>query len=311
MSRDDKCRVCGSKAHIADWQRGFGKFIDCEECGRYIVEISSETLFEEKWVRNTLYYYIRNIARRDVPVMLTGVDSDTNEFEIITNEDLNNIYPQSVHEKIDWMLINLSNHATQFGEQISLVSDIVRFSAMFLINNETSAVDDYLKPIIEMLGDMNYLKLLGDYQVFTISYEGWKRIDELQGTKINSKKAFVAMWFDDSMTEERDAIKNAIRETGFLPIIIDEKEHNNQIVPEILYEIDTCKFMIADLTGGRQGVYYEAGYGLGKDKEVILTLKNDSGDVPHFDVSQTNQIRYNSSEELKTRLIKRIEATIK
>lgn len=305
-----KCKICGSEATQSDWQKGFGVLINCNECGKYIIESTGEEIFEEKWVRNALYYYIRQLAYKDLPLMLCKDSVNTKEYEVITIEDLKNIYPQNIHERIDWILLNLYNESPDFGQQIEIDSEIVKWTALFVINNEEYG-EDSLKNIVEILSDMNYLIKIRDYYDFAISYEGWKRLNILQSNKTKTKKAFIAMSFDECMDSERDAIKKAISKSGHIPILIDEKEHNNQIVPEILYEIDTCDFVVADLTGGRQGVYYEAGYGLGKGKEVILLLKNNSDDKPHFDVSQTNQIRYSSPEDLFERLVKRIEATIR
>jgi len=152
---------------------------------------------------------------------------------------------------------------------------------------------------------------------YTIGYMGWQRIDELQKQNAKHNKGFIAMWFpeDKSMDPTREAIKDVFIETGYQISIIDEKHHNNQIVPEILYEIETSDFIVADLTGNRNGVYYEAGYALGLGKEVILTVdKNeideDYDNAPHFDVAQINQIRYQDLDDLKIQLFNRITVTV-
>ena len=121
---------------------------------------------------------------------------------------------------------------------------------------------------------------------------------------------FIAMWFDESMKNARQAITEAIENLGFGVSIIDMKEHNNQIVPEILHEIKNCKFVIADFTGNRGGVYYEAGYALALGKEVIHTCKSENFKDLHFDILQKNTISWSDEKELKNRLIKIIEATI-
>lgn len=64
------------------------------------------------------------------------------------------------------------------------------------------------------------------------------------------------MLFNESMTPIRKVIKDVFIETGYQISIIDEKEHNNQIVQELLYEIETSDFVVAALTGNRGGVYY-------------------------------------------------------
>ena len=180
-----------------------------------------------------------------------------------------------------------------------------------VLNIEHQHFHKELKGIVEILSDMELLKMEdGSYSSFYITYKGWERIDLLNIKKEKFKKVFIAMWFDKSMVEYKDAIMSAIRETKYWPVIINEKEHNNQIVPEILYEINTSAFIVADITGGRNGVYYEAGYAQGVGKEVILTLHNNSEAKPHFDVDQKNQIRYDSAKELTEKLVKRIKATV-
>lgn len=123
-----------------------------------------------------------------------------------------------------------------------------------------------------------------------------------------SHKVFIAMWFDDSMQKARKNIEKAVKECGYEPMLIDIKEHNNQIVPEIFKEIEESEFVIADLTGHRGGVYYEAGYAIAKGKQVILSCKE--GERTHFDVAQINTIYWKEEQDLYERLKKRIKATV-
>ncbi|MBD5467932.1 MAG: hypothetical protein HDR21_07255 [Lachnospiraceae bacterium] len=140
---------------------------------------------------------------------------------------------------------------------------------------------------------------LREYELFSV-------IDMIG--KEQKKKAFIAMSFEDSMKKTRKAIVDAVQSCGYVPMLIDIKEHNNQIVPEIYKEISDSKFVIADLTGQRGGVYYEAGYAVAKEKILILSCKK--GENPHFDVAQINTIFWVDEQDLKDRLIKRIKATI-
>jgi hypothetical protein len=67
-----------------------------------------------------------------------------------------------------------------------------------------------------------------------------------------------SQWFDPSQDTTKEAIKAAIAEAGYLPIRIDEVQHVNKIDDEIIARIRSSKFMVADFTGQRQGVYFEA-----------------------------------------------------
>lgn len=122
------------------------------------------------------------------------------------------------------------------------------------------------------------------------------------------KRVFVAMSFNEELKELRKQLCVVIEANGFKPVIIDSKEHNNQIVPEIFYEIERAEFVIADLTHHKAGVYYEAGYAKGVGKQVIFTCRKDEFEKRHFDVAQTNTIVWESEYELNRKLSSRIEA---
>ena len=96
--------------------------------------------------------------------------------------------------------------------------------------------------------------------------------------------------------------------------VIDEKEHNNQIVPEIFYEIERSKFMVVDVTYPNYGAYYEAGYAQALGKQVIICCRENefrNADTrPHFDISQKSMIVWKDETELIERLKRRIEATV-
>ena len=70
--------------------------------------------------------------------------------------------------------------------------------------------------------------------------------------------------------------------------------------------------MIADYTGNRPNVYYEAGYAKGLGIPVIMLIpKSDLEDKdkrPHFDIAQYNFIAYDGLDDLKQRLRQRLRA---
>ena len=126
-----------------------------------------------------------------------------------------------------------------------------------------------------------------------------------------STQGFVAMWFDEQMQSAwQEGFYRAIGEAGYVPRRIDSKEHINKIGDEIIAEIRRSRFVVADFTGQRGGVYYEAGYASGRDIPVVWTCRKDAlGDL-HFDIRQYNCIDWETPEELARRLKVRIEAVI-
>lgn len=152
----------------------------------------------------------------------------------------------------------------------------------------------------------------------------------------NSKQAFIAMFFNkdenidkckyDMQKVYEQAIEPAISTSKdtYIAMRIDCKEHCNDINDEMIAEIRKSKFVVADLTGYRGGVYFEAGfaYGLGLpviytcNQEWLNTQKDDKGNIiregVHFDLNHRNMILwdYNKLDEFKEALRKRIEAVI-
>mgnify|MGYP003643029777 CR=1 FL=1 len=143
---------------------------------------------------------------------------------------------------------------------------------------------------------------------------GYSRIEVEQVNPVN-EQVFVAMWFDDSMnTIFSDGFGPGIRMAGYRPIRIDHKEHLNKIDDEIVAEIKRSRFLVADFTSAPQsprgGVYFEAGLALGLGMDVVWCCRDDMINEVHFDTRQFNHIVWNSPEELKAKLYKRICATI-
>lgn len=148
----------------------------------------------------------------------------------------------------------------------------------------------------------------------TVTVEGYRRIAE-QEVNPSSDQVFVAMWFDDSMEEAYEkGICSAIKRTGYNPLRIDRKPDVDKIDDEIMGEIRRSRFLIADFTYGdtgiRGGVYYEAGFALGLRLEVIRSCRADQMGDLHFDVNHHYHIAWNTPEELREGLEKRILALV-
>ncbi|UBM61308.1 nucleotide-binding protein [Candidatus Sulfidibacterium hydrothermale] len=126
----------------------------------------------------------------------------------------------------------------------------------------------------------------------------------------SDKKVFIIMSFQD---QHRDAyfvaIEPTLRKLGFEPIRVDQIQHNNTVTSEILKELESAAFVVADLTGERPNVYYEIGWAHRANKEVVLTARKDT--AIHFDVAAINRIEYTDYTDLCSSLSKRVKAIAK
>ena len=145
---------------------------------------------------------------------------------------------------------------------------------------------------------------------------GYIHLEELDSkVVVVSSQAFVAMWFDKSMDGAFEkGIHPAIKDAGYNPFRIDKKEHSNKIDDEIIAEIRRSRFIVADFTHGgggpRGGVYYEAGFAHGLNIPVIFTCRKDGLENIHFDTRQYPHIVWETPEQLRDMLAKRIGAVI-
>jgi len=146
---------------------------------------------------------------------------------------------------------------------------------------------------------------------FQIKMPGWVRVYELRETPTDSRRGFVAMSFDPSMDPVwKVGIAPAIVAAGYEPVRVDRVEHNDKICDRIVVEIRRARFVVADFTGHRQGVYFEAGFALGLGLPVIWLAREDALAEAHFDTRQYNHIKWKTPEELLPALRDRILATI-
>jgi nucleoside 2-deoxyribosyltransferase len=76
----------------------------------------------------------------------------------------------------------------------------------------------------------------------------------------------------------------------------------DDIDARIVAKLKQCRFVVADVTGARTGVYFEAGFALGFGRPVIWTCRRDDAKDMHFDTRQYNHILWRTPEELSEEL---------
>ena len=175
----------------------------------------------------------------------------------------------------------------------------------------------YSKDIEEVDFLLGYLRERGFFQHEamggneSISFEGHAHYEKLQAKQPVSTQGFVAMWFDGSMNDAYQlGCEPGIRAAGYDPVRVDQMEHIGKIDDEIIAQIRRSRFIVADFTGHRSGVYFEAGFALGLNLPVFWTCRKDMIDDLHFDIRQFNCIVWESPQDLAKRLKVRIEAVI-
>jgi len=231
------------------------------------------------------------------------------KYSVSSFADVIEAFPKTILDKQARILMNYYHNNSEYGFENARRDNTIFFAKN---DNEEMFIINMMKE--KGLIDVRYSLTFGG-PVFTsgitILERGWLHIEEyIKQSNLESKKVFVAMWFDKSLDSAFAKIYEIIERLGYIPLRIDTKEHNNEISGEILYEIRRSNFMIADVTGQRHGVYFEAGFALGSNIPVIWSCRRDFLDSIHFDTRQYNHIVWENVEDLAEKLEKRIKGTI-
>ena len=316
----DTCPICGGKAQITSSTSTDGLyFYKCENGCNFFApdlvfnektgeEIYGNWKYDSHKLKCYLFYHKNNLR----PILLSQEDFsklDTSKFVKIYNltpEMVENWYPKTFAEKIDYILLYLARQTDYLGKEIEMSSD--RIIDMYFCQNGSNDVllaqfnffNKYLTKNNLVEGLSSSLDCLDGFfpQKYILTTKAWERVYELQKKQENNKNVFVSMAFNDNTKPTREAIRSGIIGAGFSAEFIDEIIHNRQIVPEMLRLIRESRFLILDITEPNFGAYYEAGYAAGLGKEVIVCCKKEIFEKKDFTCPNLESLKEEDKETL-------------
>ncbi|MCX5643068.1 MAG: hypothetical protein NTZ17_00025 [Phycisphaerae bacterium] len=152
----------------------------------------------------------------------------------------------------------------------------------------------------------------------TLSFTGWERYEELKRSTSDSRKAFMAMQYNNKQLADifESVFRDAVAKTGFeLLRLVDTPQPAGLIDDDLRVKIRASRFLVADLTDGNAGAYWEAGYAEGLMKPVIYTCRRevfkDSKSCPHFDTNHHLTILWDSDPDKREEVGEKLKATIR
>lgn len=338
---ENPCPICGNE--LMD-EHKFDIFItgyECKVCGKYKIHDSvPKILVADRNFRNRLFvlsFFLRKKSQESGEIFF--IENNEMAERIISN------YPEPANplDKIDILLMSLYGNIRRGIESNSqLHIDYWKDYPLAFCKNI-----DELKDIVYLAKIEGYfcspILETDDSYVGGIDPKGWKRIRELENSREESTKVFIASWFDDSMDVVIDAMKDVLKNglnnvddesllekhfgedfeevlkregekswKKFTGVWLKTEHFNNTIDDAIIAGIKESRFVIADLTGNRQNAYYEAGFAAGMGIPVIYTYQKQKEVKVHFDVDHFQRITWEKDnlDELKIALYNRIRASI-
>jgi hypothetical protein len=293
----EECPICKEQISYSQIGSRDAYAVTCPRCGVY-------------HLTRTALVNLRNnhFSNREMS-NISGWLNENSIFEItsISIEILEQLKTPSFHERADKFLEHLEKE-TEFAGQV-LERTNSWLGAGWCIND---------KELRELIGFLSETGRIEDSSTINekrlkIRPAGWAHLETLKKINSDKKQGFVAMWFADDMQQiYENIISKAILDAGYLPHRVDQREHNDKIDDEIIVQIRKSRFVFADFTGHRGGVYFEAGFAKGLGLEVFWSCCEDDISNLHFDIRQYNCITWNQGklDEFKSKITNRIEAVI-
>lgn len=321
-STEKECFLCGTMANHADNPSVPGMTIVwCNCCGIYkivgevVSRMGEASLLADESTKRRLSGVIRENYEirkgQDTPILLP---SNIKDFLSRAPDAFD------VPGKVRKLLSALGRRSCSPGSAIEISSETDVSLAYASSQKEFFYLSNYAKDlrwieVKELRGTKSEPQVAGKVGpdtfdwTFLLTPTGWEEL--ARANRTDSIKAFIAMWFNDELNPAyTDGIAPACERCGFRAVRIDGEEFNGDILDQIIAEIRESRFAVCDLTRHRKGVYFEAGYAMGLGIPVIWTCRDDEAENTHFDAEHFNQIRWQTPEELQSKLANRIRATI-
>jgi hypothetical protein len=150
-----------------------------------------------------------------------------------------------------------------------------------------------------------------------LTMKGWERYQRLKKTEIESRTAFMAMNFNQRDLDRvvAECFRPAVKRTGFELRLLTDRQPAGSIDDQLRAAILASRFVIADLTHGSPGAYWEAGFGEGLGLPVIYSCEKSAWQEQgtHFDTNHLNTIIWDLEDltEAENRLVATIRATFR
>lgn len=324
MEKKIKCPICDLEATLLptrDTHR-----ISCPICGEFNIgspfKIPSFNIDE----KIKLMYYYYTTPKDNAELRLQNYITELNK-----NEFLNKITaPKTILEKLDNILKYIKDNTHEYGEYVQIERNNGYRQFFCKDDNEFDRMlNDLEEKKLINIKKVSSLEVLDTpkttYRGISITTKGFQYVEKLEENKSDLTQCFIAMWFNKCTNNFYKASKQTVENnTGFKVLKIDDYEHINYIPIEIINQIKNSRFMIADLTGHRGGVYYEAGYAEALNIPVIYTCRKDwfeeKKDIKgkiirngvHFDIKQKNILMWqnNKLDDFQEKLLKMIKQVI-
>jgi nucleoside 2-deoxyribosyltransferase len=303
------CIVCRTEG----CQRELGSHIaryDCPRCGSFVLTGSAEAVLPDELAkvplrRSLMSHTIRRMQRPgDRPHKI-----NSNELATFWSERLPTPQQQA-DNLIRWLG---DNQETPYSSLTTPLTVLAATVGMALDKAGDTQGWRWLGTELQSQEFFREKPSSGGKVSLLLTMKGWERYEELKKTHTESRKAFMAMKFRDEVLHRvvEDCFKPAVARAGFELRLLSDEQPAGLIDNQLRAAILSARFLIADLTYGNQGAYWEAGFAEGLNLPVIYTCEDTHWKEykTHFDTNHMKTIIWDASD--LERAGKELTATIR
>lgn len=305
LTANDTCLLCNGPAFVQPSQEVFGVVVICDRCGHFRIEDGALHGFEQD------RHLVAGMTRRS-----SGLRPSVESRLTITSDNIRDLLAGAplaggLLDHLDYTLEHVRGHQTrsdEFMEYRELVG--TDYPLVFARDG-----NEFLY-FLQTLEDQGLLEQPPNRDParrtsFRLTPAGWQRVRELSNTRQDPSRAFVAMWFTPKLKAAwEDGIRPALVALGYDPVRIDLTHGDNKVDDRIIAEIRRSGLVVADFTGHRGGVYFEAGLALGLGIPVVWTCQRKDQRRLHFDTRQYQHLLWDAPNDLREQLVNHIAARI-
>lgn len=309
------CIVCNTPN--AKQQQGAGDFTrwDCGRCGSFALSGSAERDLETELARVPLR---RSLMSHAIRRMQRDNDS---HLRVIRSEELPSFWREerlpSPQRQADNLILWIGDHQTTALETVSgTTSQIAATIGLAITPDGDSRAVGWLN---DQLAEMRLYDFgdRGSQLSLRLTMVGWAKYEELKKTAVQSRTAFMAMKFGDELLDRvvAECFRPAVARAGFQLRLLTDEQPAGLIDDQLRAAILSARFLIADLSHGNPGAYWEAGFAEGLGLPVIYTCEAAKWEESktHFDTNHLVTIvwRGNDLETATRQLTATIRATFR
>lgn len=288
------CKLDQQEMRGSDYGRR--ESVNCARCGKFTITSTATAMAEHRQFGAKLSAWLRE---------RTESGAEVPEITSKTLDDVEKALPDYKVSDKQLLLLRALERRTKYPGEMIEVNTRLDYPLAW------ASGEDEFRYLLRSLHDRDLIQRTdGTAQLapsltykFQITPAGWSFLDEHARPAVISDQVFVAMSFAAELKPAWESgIRPALRRAGFSPYRVDAELHVERIDTKIIAEVKNSRFLVADVTLQRPGVYFEAGYALGLGLPVFWSVRKDDLKNVHFDTRQYNHIVWETEQQLEEQL---------